>query len=134
MSPSRNSCGSVFTPASVIPCAQHRLPIVGPPTRLLILQEAMKKKLAGGSSGGELPAGRPIKDAIDLELEELRYSAVLGTLLQVYTAHCPRPFLAMSCSPVHTVDLRYAWVPQEEGQGAVRAARQAVIERRVSFM
>lgn len=36
---------------------------------------AMKKKLAGGSSAGSLPEGRPIKDAIDMELEELRRKA-----------------------------------------------------------
>ena len=35
---------------------------------------AMKKNMLGGGSEkkGELPAGRPIKDAIDDELEELR--------------------------------------------------------------
>jgi len=36
---------------------------------------AMKKKLAGGDSAGSLPEGRPIKDAIDMELEELRKKA-----------------------------------------------------------
>eukprot|EP00191_Tetraselmis_sp_GSL018_P011731 CAMPEP_0177598678 /NCGR_PEP_ID=MMETSP0419_2-20121207/12508_1 /TAXON_ID=582737 /ORGANISM="Tetraselmis sp., Strain GSL018" /LENGTH=51 /DNA_ID=CAMNT_0019091201 /DNA_START=403 /DNA_END=558 /DNA_ORIENTATION=+ len=37
-------------------------------------QNEMKKRLASKSSG-ELPEGRPVKDAIDLELEELRKKA-----------------------------------------------------------
>mmetsp|Transcript_38875 Transcript_38875/g.110012 ORF Transcript_38875/g.110012 Transcript_38875/m.110012 type:complete len:321 (-) Transcript_38875:103-1065(-) len=37
---------------------------------------SMKKKIAGGKdAAGELPAGRPLKDAIDMELEELRRKA-----------------------------------------------------------
>eukprot|EP01024_Parvocaulis_polyphysoides_P067079 TRINITY_DN7952_c0_g2_i2.p2 TRINITY_DN7952_c0_g2~~TRINITY_DN7952_c0_g2_i2.p2 ORF type:complete len:299 (-),score=66.50 TRINITY_DN7952_c0_g2_i2:215-1111(-) len=36
---------------------------------------SMKKKMLSGSAPKELPEGRPIKDAIDLELEQLRQKA-----------------------------------------------------------
>ena len=62
---------SIFLPCSLRMESTYSH-LVTVPNCLNYPKAAMKKKMAGGDSAGSLPAGRPIKDAIDMELEELR--------------------------------------------------------------